>query len=513
MTKKFTLKNLIFLMIILCPIFDIMSFVFRNVFNTTISVSTFLRPIIPIGIFIYIFFKEDKKFKINMVLISLAYLVYGIIHYFVAKNFYTPASYGTPISEIQFIFNFTFLNIYLFIFMYVFILRKKEKMAFSEKIKKAITYMLAIYICSIYLSMIFNISSSTYITNTGSKGLIESGNSLSWILLASTFMCLTNIDLKLLKAKSFKKGNALRKEAIYQIINLFVIVITLIYLMLFIGTRTGLFGSLLIIFAYMALEVIYSKNKKILIAGLIVMLLIAILLGVFGTNTIRRRQEMAQEVIIDKLTGEEGHMTGDMLDLKNNINLNLIPDGYMSEPQKKAVLDLNEFAIKHNIKGTDCRTLQLYYNLFLVVNQRDFLGILFGNGYKANINEMVMENEIVYLILNFGIFGFILYLLPLVSIVLYTIKRKYLDFRSGVLKCHINRINPRSGELKFSIKQRINIFLKVFNREYIDNLFLIMIGLALAFLSGYVLFATSSMVVISTILVLLVNNIKRIGRK
>lgn len=504
MTKRFTTKTFILLMIILCPIFDIMSFVFRNLFNTTISISTFLRPIIPIGIFIYIFFKEDKSFKIKMIIGSLIYLAYGIIHYFVAKGFYSPASYGTPTSEIQYIFNFTFLNIYIFIFMYVLIIRKKEKMAFSDKIKKAVTYMLAIYIISIYLSILFNVSSSTYITNTGYKGFIESGNSLSWILLASTFICLTNIDFKILNKKSFKKGNVLKKEAYYQIFNIFIILITLVYLMFYIGTRTGLFGSFLIVFVYMALEVFYSKNKKMLIGGLVIMLIGIALVGIFGTNTIRRRKEVEKEVIIDKLTGQEGHMTGDLLDLKNKINLHTLPEGYMLEPQKKAVLDLDSFATKHNIEGTDARKLQLYYNLFLVVNQRDFLGILFGNGYKANINEMVMENEVIYLFLNFGIFGFILYLLPLLSIMFYTVKIKIKDFNN--IQKHKNQKNKH---LAITYENAI----KVFNKEYVENLFLLILGIALAFFAGYVLFSTSSMVIISTLLALLTNNIKRIGRK
>ena len=46
--KKITIKHVLCLYIILCPILDILSFAFRNYFNTNISISTFLRPIIPV---------------------------------------------------------------------------------------------------------------------------------------------------------------------------------------------------------------------------------------------------------------------------------------------------------------------------------------------------------------------------------------------------------------------------------------------------------------------------------
>ena len=52
-TKNLT-ENLLVIFVILCPVFDILSFVFRNTFNTSLSPSTILRPIIPL-IAIYLF--------------------------------------------------------------------------------------------------------------------------------------------------------------------------------------------------------------------------------------------------------------------------------------------------------------------------------------------------------------------------------------------------------------------------------------------------------------------------
>ena len=74
--KVLTLENMLFLYIILCPILDIVSFLFRNYFDTSFSPSTFLRPIIPAILFIILFFKEkNKKHKIGIICI---YCIYSI---------------------------------------------------------------------------------------------------------------------------------------------------------------------------------------------------------------------------------------------------------------------------------------------------------------------------------------------------------------------------------------------------------------------------------------------------
>ena len=59
--QKITIENVLCLFIILCPVLDMVSFIFRNALNTNYSPSTFIRPIIPICVAIFIFIK--CKFK------------------------------------------------------------------------------------------------------------------------------------------------------------------------------------------------------------------------------------------------------------------------------------------------------------------------------------------------------------------------------------------------------------------------------------------------------------------
>lgn len=80
--KKLTCENLLSFFIVMCPILDIASFLFRKKFETNYSISTFIRPIIPTIVFIYIFFKQDRKNKFKYVC-ARVYLCIVWLHSFI----------------------------------------------------------------------------------------------------------------------------------------------------------------------------------------------------------------------------------------------------------------------------------------------------------------------------------------------------------------------------------------------------------------------------------------------
>ena len=69
---KINVENILCLFIVMCPFLDILSFLFRNIFNTNLSPSTILRPVITIVVIIYLFFKRDKKFKLYRLILIFA---------------------------------------------------------------------------------------------------------------------------------------------------------------------------------------------------------------------------------------------------------------------------------------------------------------------------------------------------------------------------------------------------------------------------------------------------------
>ena len=458
------LEDILCIYIVLCPILDISSFLFRNYFETNISVSTFLRPIFPIIISIYIFIKANKKNKLILISIVGIYVIYGIIHLLVTNTFLTACSYGGIKEELQYVINYSFLIVNLIIFYYAFTNKKWRKENIIEenvekrtkKIRIAILIMSSIYVLSILLAIITKTSSYTYMEEKiGYKGWIESGNSLSAILCISLF-----IIYPLVKDKKLR---------VFTIIT---IILIGIYLVTLIGTRTGLIGFFLVTSLFITVEVILSKNRAAII-GFFALAVIIIAVGLVGSNTLIRREQINNEKykIIDEKTGEVGHMTGDMLRIKNKILDGTLDKEYMSEAQKQAVLDLNEYANKVNLAGTDTRTQQLMYNIYLVKEQKSILGIIFGNGYESNFREMVMENELVSFLLNFGIIGFLIYVGPFIFILIFSCIK-------------IIKALKKKEKLK---------------SEYILACLALVLAFALSYLSGYIFFNSSLMIILSAI--------------
>lgn len=212
MKKQITIENLLCLLIILCPILDMISFIFRNIFYTTLSPSTFIRPIIPICVIMYIFFKDKIEFK--LLITASIYAIYAIIHLIVFNTLKTGSSYSGITHELQYLVNYSFMILNLYIYIYVF--KNKD----CKKLKYSVAIATAIYIISIYISILTNTSSSTYIEKIGFKGWFESGNSISAILILSMF-----ILLNLIKDKKYR----------YLIIGIIALVGN--YLTMLIGTR------------------------------------------------------------------------------------------------------------------------------------------------------------------------------------------------------------------------------------------------------------------------------------
>lgn len=178
---KLDVEDILSLFIILCPILDMASFIFRNIFHTNFSPSTVIRPIIPIIMILTIFVKNNLKKQ--MILAGIIYGVYGTVHLFCFNRAKTGASYSNIIHEAQYIVNYTFMILNLFIYIHVF--AKKD----TFKLKKSVLASLIIYIASMYIAIFTNTSSHTYEeTGIGYKGWFESGNSIGTILLLSIFI-------------------------------------------------------------------------------------------------------------------------------------------------------------------------------------------------------------------------------------------------------------------------------------------------------------------------------------
>ena len=465
LSKKINIENILCAFIIICPILDIMSFLFRNKFNTNYSPSTFIRPIISIVVMMYLFIKRDKKFKLYSILTALIYMIYAVIHLYLFEKVKTGSSYSNVIHEAQYLINYSFMILNLFIYIHIF----KDKDA--SKLKLSVLWASCIYIISIYISIITKTSSHTYVLEgIGYKGWFESGNSIGAILILSMF-----IYIGYIKDKKYRK------------IAISILILNIIFLTTLIGTRVGLLGVVCVLALYGIVQVFVGIlrnkkiDKKIIICISVAVVAIGILVTIFGSATFERRKHLKdiENDIIDESLEDKSHITGDLLKIKNKIDDGTLEEGYMSESQKQSILDLYNTANKLNVTNNDQRMQQLIYNIALVKNQKNLGLIIFGNGYMANFRELVLEMEIPAFLFNFGILGFTLYFVPFLAIFVYG---AYI-----VIK---------------------NI------RDIDDEYFMLLLGcgftFALSFFSGYTFFNSSSMMVIVVMNALLVNKIKKL---
>lgn len=462
LSKKINIENILCAFIIICPILDIMSFLFRNKFNTNYSPSTFIRPIISIVVMMYLFIKRDKKFKIYSFLIALFYMIYAVIHLYLFEKVKTGSSYSNILHETQYLINYSFMILNLFIYIHIF----KDKDA--SKLKLSVLWASCIYIISIYISIITKTSSHTYVLEgIGYKGWFESGNSIGAILILTMF-----IYIGYIKDKKYRK------------IAIPILILNIIFLTTLIGTRVGLLGVICVLALYAIVQVFVGllKNKKIdkkVIIGIsIAVVAIGILVTIFGSATFERRKHLKdiENDIIDESLEDKSHITGDLLKIKNKIDDGTLEEGYMSESQKQSILDLYNTANKLNVTNNDQRMQQLIYNIALVKNQKNLGLIIFGNGYMANFRELVLEMEIPAFLFNFGILGFTLYFVPFLAIFVY------------------------------------GAYIAIKNMRKIDDEYLMFLlgsgfTFALSFFSGYTFFNSSSMMIIVVMNALLVNKI------
>ena len=465
--KKFNIENLLCVFILLCPVLDMVSFLFRNVFNTNFSPSTFTRPLIPALMMIYLFIKKDKGFKKKAIIAGLAYIIYAVVHIYLFTTVKTGSSYSNEVHEAQYLMNYSFMVLNLFLYVYIF------KDNDTQKIRKYALIASIIYIVSIFISIFTNTSSSTYIEQMGYKGWFESGNSICAILLLSMF-----IYMPLIKDKKYR---------IPVVIN---VILNGIFLTTLVGTRVGLYGFILVLAIYIATEILQSIldsgkiNKKILIIGIVAIATVVGGVAIFGSNTLQRRKHLQdiEQNIVDESKNEQSHITGSLLKIKEQIDNGTIEEGYLSEAQKQSIIDLYNIANEMNVTNNDQRMQQLIYNIVLVKNQANPALILFGNGYMANYRELVFEMEVPAILINFGLLGFALFLGPFIGILFY------------------------------SLFKGIKVF-KKFDGEYARLFLGCGFAFALSIFSGYTFFSPSAMMMIVLLNTLLFNRIRNANKE
>lgn len=448
---KFRIEYLLYLFIILSPFFDMMSYLYRTYVSASgISPSIILRPIIPIILCLYILVK-DKKARTHFLIGGIIYATYLGIHLFLVQSLLTIYSYGTLFSELQFVVNYSYM-----IFLLYAILWFMKNRTLSH-FKTSLLWMLACYLGLIFLAMLTHTSSPTYVEGIGDKGWNMSGNGLSAILVLSYAFLLPTLVQKRKKWWTWA------------------LLLSLFFFLLFLfGTKTGFLGVILLSACYLFfhLTLSHKKQKKIPIFKIGVAITSVLVVGVIlmlaiGPKMLERQKHLSEieHNIIDPLTQNPAHLTGDITSLVVEIKKGNIKEGDLRLESQNAFLKLYDFSQKYKIKQYDQRTQQLVYHTFLFFNQKDPMLFLFGNGYQSHFRELTLEMEVPAMLYNFGIIGFVIFLGPIIVLGIKGIQ----GLRKG------------RGHLTTS---------------YMMYLVGVLLAFLLSFLTGYVYFYTPSMLVV-----------------
>ena len=406
--KGFKIEYLFYLYIVISPFLDALSCMYREWFpNNTLSPLMFIRPIIPIILAVYIFFK-DKKTRIPLALSAICYCIYGVIHLLIFRHLLTGISYGSIFQEGLYVFNYTYMIYIMFIIMYFY---ERKKLPY---LKKVLFWMLCSYLLLIYVSIITRTSLPTYVEGTGYRSYFVSGNSLCTVLLLLFSLFVSDLF----------KDKKIQNIVVFALLGL--------YLIFLVGTRTGMFGFILVFIVYILMEVFMAMKDKIIFdkkrIGLILIVLVVVgaLLLKVGSNTLQRRKEMHEMIddTVDINTGELAHVTGSTTRFIYRINNNQLAENEMSKAQILAYKDLYRVGNKLKLDNTNYRVQQLIYNVYLVKEQHNIIYMLFGNGHVNLYGEMILEMELPFILFNFGLLGFILYVCPLLYWLIKGLKNK-----------------------------------------------------------------------------------------
>lgn len=236
--------------IIIQPFFDVFVYYIDKVANINLPFISVIRPIISIGIYLYLLFNDkvtNKQKKFSFAFLAV-YGVYSIIHLLNIRNYFFDLSFGNLINEVRYLCNYGYFLIQTINLYLIFRISSTED---KNKLLRAIVYA-SLIISSLYLlSVITGTSPKTYIYSIGKEGW--KGWSVSSHYVGHSLIYAFPIALYAL----FEK-NVINKWYKYLIVIL--MIIPCFYL---IGTKTPLFAITAITIFYTVMKVIeIFKNKK-----------------------------------------------------------------------------------------------------------------------------------------------------------------------------------------------------------------------------------------------------------
>ena len=397
--KKY-IPKINFIFFLLLPFIDLITSLTTRLIDLPVSLGVIIKSLYLIIITIYIFFYSNSKHRKKYIIYFLSVSIYSLL-YFITKN---DLITNNLFNEISSLFKVVYGSL---IFFAILVLYDDYKYT-ENNITKLMFYSLITYVILLIVPTITktNFNSYTNKNNEGSIGWFFAANDIGAILLMLYpyiyFILDKKIDIKNKKTYSW-----------------LLLLIPIIYSIFIIGTKTTWLGFILITFLLFIIYLIKRENKKTTLLLLIIIFISSVLTIISPTVTNINKE-------VNRIDNKNREI------VNNNINTNKIKTKTIetvctSKKITEIIKNKDIYKIIHLLfSGRENKA----YTLSLIYKEASIKDKIFGIGFTntKRINncfvEKYIEIDIIDIFIHYGIFGFILILIPYIYLIKNIFKNK-----------------------------------------------------------------------------------------
>lgn len=400
--QQFFLKILL-IFILIQPGLDILSRL--AILDFIPNISTYVKPLFVFGLAAYLLFKYCP-FKRKWIIYIIVFSLFTVGHLYLLYRLLIGNS--IIMHELRFIINIAYMIAMCFdlFTIYYWSTDKKDML---KKLKYTLVITFGIYIVLYFLSVITGTSGRTYEYadkyKKGFKGWYDSGQ----ILGHAFSVCFPIILYFILK------------PARYKIVRFFYLTLTIAFVSL-LGTKVPYFIVLIVLVCYVLLLIFFKFFHKnigavsrfnilIVILGIVTMVVTYQYTPVAYNTDINNKNAAieAEQYDLAAMSGRKEEIDYDKI-IKDNPNANLSYVKRYRDWSKAASNYLEEQFYEHKIHPSDTRAKQLAYSSYKF-NLADFQYKIFGLGFLNQDSSFALERDFFMAFYNFGILGFVLFLI------------------------------------------------------------------------------------------------------
>lgn len=410
--KQQLFLKILLIFILIQPGLDILSRL--AILDIIPNISTYVKPAFVFGLAAYLLFKYSP-FKRKWLIYIIVFALFTMGHLYLLYQLLLGKS--LILHEFRFIVNIAYM-IAMCLSLFTLYYWSNDKKEMLRQLKYTLIITFGIYIVLYFIAILTGTSGRTYEYadkyKNGFKGWYDSGQ-----ILGHAFSISFPIMLY-----------AILKPSRYKIVRTFYLAATIVFVS-FLGTKVPYFIVIIVLMCYIVLTIflrIYKKEFIISKFNLVIVIIGAISMiatyqytpVAYNTDINNKNAQIEAEKY--NLSSESGRKEVDYDKIiKDNPNANLSYVRKYRKWGKAASKYLEAQFYAHKIHPSNTRAKQLSYSAYKY-KLSDIQYKLFGLGYLNQSDSLALERDFFMALFNFGIIGFVLFLIIPITIFINSIK-------------------------------------------------------------------------------------------